>query len=561
MHQENEGKLTPWWKESVIYQIYPRSFQDSNGDGIGDIPGIISRLDHIHGLGVDVIWLSPFYPSPNADMGYDIADYKNIHTDYGTMEDFDHLLSEIHSRGMKLIIDIVLNHTSETHPWFIESRSSIDNPYRRYYFWKDPAPGGGPPNNWQSFFGGPAWTFDHSTGQYYLHLFTKEQPDVNWENEHVRQAYRDILRFWLDKGVDGFRLDVIPLISKRLDFKDTPYADFQHTIQYVYSNGDRIHEYIKWLHHEVFSDYPVMTLGEGPGIMPSNVNLYTGNDRSELNMIYHLDHMFIDFGDGDKFDHGEWTLEKFMKIFDEWDEALGDSGWISISLDNHDFPRMVSRFGNDGEYWKQSAKLLATCILTMRGTPGIYQGSEIGMKNVAFQRIEDYRDVETLNFHRKYLDKGFTTEEFLKRVHRQGRDNARTPVQWSDAPNGGFTTGEPWIGVHPEYREINAANALDDPDSIYYYYRDMIALRKQNPVLVTGVYKRLSGMPDNIFAYSRQLEGEIWLVVLNFYEGTAQIVLPPGVWKSKINNYGPSGELYRGSTQLEPWQSMVLKKN
>jgi oligo-1,6-glucosidase len=377
-----------WWRESVIYQIYPRSFRDSNGDGIGDLRWIIHQLDYLAELGVDIIWLSPIYASPNDDNGYDISDYRAIMSEFGTMADFDELLAGLHERGLRLMLDLVVNHTSDEHAWFQASRSSKDNPYRDYYFWK-PAP----PSTWPSFFGGEAWELDPATGEYYLHLFSKKQPDLNWENPKVREEVYALMRFWLDKGVDGFRMDVIPFISKRLDFPSVDLSDFGRVVEETYANGPRLHEFLQEMNREALAPYDVTTVGEAPGVPPRLANLYVGKDRGELDMIFHFGHMFLDWGPRGKFDLASWDLRDFKAVFNDWYAALGEDGWISPFLDNHDFPRMVSRWGNDGPYRVQSAKLLATLLLTLRGTPSIYQGSEIGMTNVAFPGIDDYRDI------------------------------------------------------------------------------------------------------------------------------------------------------------------------
>ena len=443
-----------WWKEAVIYQIYPRSFKDSNGDGVGDIRGIIEKLDYLKDLGIDVIWISPIYQSPNDDNGYDISDYYNIMDEFGTMADFDELLEGIHARGMRLLMDLVVNHTSDEHEWYQQARQSKDSPYRDYYYFRPE-----PPNNWLSLFGGPAWDYDPVAEEYYLHLFTKKQPDLNWENPKVRQEVYQLMRFWLDKGVDGFRMDVIPMISKYLDFPDGDFSDFNNVIATLYTNGPRVHEFLQEMHEEVLQHYDVMTVGEGVGIAPAQANLYVGESRKELNMIFHFGHMFIDHGPGGKFDIVDFKLSEFKAIFDTWDQGIGQEGWLNIYLDNHDFPRMVSRFANDQEYRVESAKMLAILILSLRGTPCIYQGSEIGMTNVAFNSLDDYRDVETINAYNEYKASGKDLDELLKIVHVQGRDNVRTPFQWDDSANGGFTVGNPWIKANPNYTEINAQAA------------------------------------------------------------------------------------------------------
>jgi len=500
-----------WWKESVIYQIYPRSFNDSNGDGIGDLPGIQEKLDYLQHLGVDVIWLSPIYQSPNDDNGYDISDYYAIMKDFGAMEDFEALLRDIHQRGMRLLMDLVVNHTSDEHRWFQEARRDPDGPYRDYYIWKPE-----PPNNWLSMFGGSAWEYDAVAGAYYLHLFTKKQPDLNWENPKVRQEIYQLMRFWLDKGVDGFRMDVIPMISKRLDFPTADYSDFNRVIEELYCNGPRVHEFLREMHEEVLQHYDIMTVGEGVGIRPEQANLYVGADRRELNMIFHFGHMFIDHGPGGKFDIVPFDLSHFKQIFMDWDIAVGDSGWLNIYLDNHDFPRLVSRFGDDGFYHTESAKMLAILLLTLRGTPCIYQGTELGMTNVAFPSFDDYRDVETRNAYEAARAEGADLQQLLRTVHHQGRDNVRPPIQWDDEQQAGFTTGEPWLAVNPNYRKLNARQALADETSIFHFYRRMLALRRAHLTLVYGRFEVIAPEREDIFAYSRSDESDRYFVILNF---------------------------------------------
>ncbi|MEO0777914.1 MAG: alpha-glucosidase [Bacteroidota bacterium] len=510
-----------WWKESVIYQIYPRSFNDSNGDGVGDLRGIIEKLDYLQELGIDIVWLSPIYQSPNDDNGYDISDYYGIMDEFGTMADFDELLAGIHQRGMKLLMDLVVNHSSDEHAWFEASRQSKDNPYRDYYFWR-PGKNGGPPNNWQSFFGGSAWRYDPLTEEYFLHLFTKKQPDLNWENPRVRQDIYRMMRFWLDKGVDGFRMDVIPLISKRLDFADVDHDDFGRIVEEVYANGPRVHEFLQEMHEEVLRHYDIMTVGEGPGIGTVEAPLYVGEGRRELNMIFHFGHMFIDMGKGGRLDVVPFDLVAFKRIFTDWHHAMGEHSWINVYLDNHDFSRMVSRFGNDGKYRVASAKLLALLLLTMRGTPCIYQGSEIGMTNVAFPSLDDYRDVEIRNAIDKCRAEGGDEEALLRAIQHAGRDNARTPIQWDASPQAGFTTApEPWIKVNPNYPEINAAAVVADPNSIYYTYRDLLALRKQHPTLIYGDYRIVAAEHPQLFAYYRFAEAGEYFVALHFGEAAA----------------------------------------
>jgi len=543
-----------WWKEQVIYQIYPRSFKDSSGDGIGDIPGIISKLDYLKELGVDIIWLSPIYESPNDDNGYDISDYYKIHPEFGTMHDFDALLNGLHDRDMKLIMDLVVNHSSDEHEWFEKSKSSTDNEYRDYYFWK-PGKNNGPPNNWKSFFGGSAWEFDKQTGEYYLHIFTKKQPDLNWENEKLRNDIYRILEFWLEKGVDGFRMDVIPLISKRLEFEDSTQSTFGKVVQEVYSNGPRVHEFINEMYERVLSKYDVMTVGEGPGISKDVGLKYVGHDRGELNMIFHLDHMFLGFGPKGRFDQLPYNWKDIKKIFQEWYDAMNTSGWVSIFLDNHDFVRMVSRFGNDKEFRVESSKLLAMLVLTMRGTPCIYQGSEIGMTNVKFDSLEDFRDVETLNFYNEFVAAGMSPHKFIDIANNHGRDNVRTPIQWTDSDNGGFTKGKPWINVNPNFNQINVASALKNKQSIFYFYKELLHFRKNTPALIYGDWKVVDQDSENIYMYTRILNESGYLIVLNHSDKHSPIDLYEFPAKLLVmSNYNN-----RMKEVLLPWECRIYK--
>lgn len=552
----SSGTHRKWWKEEVIYQIYPRSFKDSNGDGIGDLRGIISKLDYLKDLGVDIIWLSPIYKSPNDDNGYDISDYYDIHPEFGTMADFDELLAGLHGRGMKLIMDIVVNHTSDEHEWFQEARKSKNNPYRDYYFWKE-GRAGAEPNNWPSFFGGSAWEYNEPTDDYYLHLFTKKQADLNWENPKVREEVHAILKFWLDKGINGFRMDVIPLISKRLAFADAEHDKLNEIIEHVYSNGPKVHQYINEMYEKVIKHYDVMTVGEGPGINTEVGLKYVGHNRGELNMIFHLDHMFLGHGELGKFDPVAYGWSDVKRIFSEWDEAMGDSGWISIFLDNHDFPRLVSRFGNDKEYRKESAKLLAMMILTLRGTPCIYQGSELGMTNVHFDSIDDYKDVETINFHKEFLKRGVSTEEFLKLVHENGRDNVRTPMQWNSEKNAGFTSGVPWIDINPNYKDINAADTLaEGAGSIFEFYKTMLEFRRTNSTLVYGQFEIISQDSVNLFIYKRSDENDCFIVMLNHSDEEEDVNID-------LQDYSEvmCTQKMGSSLRLRPWQAKIFQMN
>jgi len=539
-----------WWKESVIYQIYPRSFNDSNGDGIGDLRGIIEKLDYLKELGIDIIWLNPIYKSPNDDNGYDISDYTDIMDEFGTMADFDELLEGIHARGMRLVMDLVVNHSSDEHAWFQESRKSKDNPYRDYYFWRPE-----PMNNWQSFFGGSVWEKDDLTGEYYLHLFSKKQPDLNWENPKVRQEVYKLMRFWLDKGIDGFRMDVIPFISKRMEFLDTNQSDFGKVIEDVYANGPKVHDYIQEMYREALAPYDVMTVGEGSGIPPHLANLYVGSDRKELSMIFHFGHMGIDHGAGGRFDPKTWQLADFKRIFKEWNEAVGEVGWVNVFLDNHDFPRMVSRFANDQEYRTESAKLLATLLLTMCGTPCIYYGSEIGMTNIMLDNWEEVQDIEAKNAYKAAQEKGTDITQLLQKVNKNGRDNARTPMQWDDSLHGGFTTGMPWLKVNPNYTKVNVAESLQNPNSIFYYYQKLLQLRKANPTLIYGNYEMLATTKEQLFAYRRwDSDGEFY-IFLNFSSKAIDNIFLPTDKKLEvfISNYQPDPIF------LKPWEARVYK--
>lgn len=547
-----------WWKEGIIYQIYPRSFKDSNGDGVGDLQGIISKLDHIQALGIDILWLSPIYQSPNDDNGYDISDYYRIMDDFGSMEDFDLLLEEIHKRGMRLLMDLVVNHTSDEHMWFQEARKSKDNPYRDYYVWKAPVDGE-LPNNWPSFFGGSAWEYDDLTEEYYLHLFTRKQPDLNWENPKVRQEVYDIMRFWLDKGVDGFRMDVISLLSKQQDFPPVTTDNFQEIILKHYANGPRIHEFLQEMYEEVLHHYDAVSIGEGVGIPAEKALEYVGDDRKELDMIYHFGHMFIDHGPMGRMDPTAYSLSSFYEVFESWDNILAEKGWGSIYLGNHDFPRMVSRFGDDQAYWKESAKLLATLVLTLRGTPTIYQGDEIGMTNVPFNSIEDYRDVELFNAFQSSKGESngqFNVQAFIQVAQKQGRDNARTPMQWTDEVHGGFTKGSPWIKANPNFTYINVEAQQEDPDSIFHYYRKLIGIRKKDLAWIYGDQTVMRGEVESVYRFLREFEGRKKYVVLNFSNHIQSMHWEiPVEAKLLLSNYSDED---RGG-ELRPWEARIYE--
>lgn len=553
-----------WWKESVVYQIYPRSFMDSNGDGIGDIQGIISKLDYLNNLGVNVIWLSPVYKSPNDDNGYDISDYQEIMDDFGTIQDWEVLIEEMHKRGMKLMMDLVVNHTSDEHKWFIESRKSKDNPYRDYYIWR-PGKNGNEPNNWVSFFSGSAWQYDKTTDEYFLHLFSKKQPDLNWENPKVRKEVYDMMTWWLEKGVDGFRMDVINLISKVEGLPSAGEDRYAWGGEY-FMNGPRVHEFLQEMNKEVLSKYDIITVGEGPGASVEDAAKYANNQGSELNMIFTFEHMDIDSGPGGKWDLKPWKLADLKAVMSKWQKGLEDRGWNSLYLNNHDQPRMVSRFGDDAEYRNESAKMLGTFLHMMQGTPYIYQGEEIGMTNVKFESIEDYNDLEILNMYReKVTEGGQDVAKVMESIYVKGRDNARTPMHWDDSENAGFTSGKPWLKVNPNYKEINAKIALEDSNSIYYYYQNLIKLRKEYDIIVYGNYDLILEEHDQIYAYTRRLGNETLLVILNFYAENPNFQLPENIsFKSKqliISNYDVSENEDIQSISLRPYEARVYLLN
>ena len=546
-----------WWKEAVVYQIYPRSFADSNGDGIGDLNGITAHLDYLKELGIDVVWVSPIYASPNHDNGYDISDYQAIMKEFGTMEDFDRMLSGIHERGMKLVMDLVANHTSNEHAWFVESRKGKDNPYRDYYIWRD-GKDDGPPNNWGSAFSGSAWQFDEASGQYYLHLFTKEQPDLNWANPSVRNAIFDMMTWWCEKGIDGFRMDVIGMIGKE-NYNDGPvspgalYGAFAPSCMHT----EATHRYLREMRERVLSHYDLLTVGETSGTT-ENALRYANEDESELNMVFSFEHN-DDLNDGTELakwsDHGA-PLRDVRAVFNRWQLALQGKAWNTVYLGNHDQPRQVSRYGNDSELFRtRSAKMLATLIHTLRGTPYVYQGEELGMTNIYFTDISQYQDVENHNAWRQWVESGrVDAQDMLRYFARISRDNARTPMQWNTEKNAGFTTGEPWIPVNRNYLLINAEDQVHDPDSVYHYYRKLIALRHANPVFVYGFFEPLLEEDENVWAYRRNFEGEILTVVLNWTDKKVPCRLVDETeGEELISNY-PTHQ--KGI--LQPYEAIVL---
>jgi oligo-1,6-glucosidase len=548
-----------WWKESVVYQIYPRSFYDSDGDGIGDLRGIIQKLDYLKELGINVVWLSPVYKSPNDDNGYDISNYRDIMDEFGTLAHWEEMLAGMHQRGIKLVMDLVVNHTSDEHPWFVESRKSKDNPYRDYYIWRPPRDGR-EPNNWRGNFGGSVWEFDPVTGDYYLHLFTRRQPDLNWENPKVRAEVYDLMHWWLQKGVDGFRMDVINMISKLPGLPDAPVVNadrFQPAGPY-YTHGPRLLEFLAEMKREVLSHYDLLTVGETPLATPERAAAITNEQTGALNMLFQFEHVDLDQGGA------AWSLVDLKRVMTRWQKGLEGRGWNSLYLSNHDQPRMVSRFGNDGRYRVESAKMLATMLHLQQGTPFVYQGEEIGMTNVAFDSIGDYRDIATLNLYHEFVDeKGIPPQVVMEQVHARSRDNARTPMQFNATPNAGFTTGIPWIKVNPNYPAINVEQAMADPNSILAYYRQLIALRKANPVIVYGRYDLLLPVDESIYAFTRTLEDDRLLVILNFTQDKAVFTLDGAISYSAqdllISNYPADPAQEIRTLKLRPYEARVYR--
>ena len=530
-----------WWKGAVVYQIYPRSFADSDGDGVGDLPGITGRLDHLATLGVDVLWLSPVYASPQDDNGYDISDYTDVDPLFGTLDDLRHLIEEVHARGMRLVMDLVVNHTSDEHPWFVESRSSRDNPRRDWYVWRDPR-ADGVPNNWLASFSGPAWTLDEATGQYYLHLFSPKQPDLNWENPEVRTALWEMMRWWLDQGVDGFRMDVINHISKLPGLPDAPGGA-------GWLNGPRIHEYLAEMNREVLRDRGLIAVGEMPGCTVADARAYTDPGRHELNMVFTFEHVTLDEGPGGKWDLRPLDLRALKRNLADWQVGLGEVGWNSLYWNNHDQPRVVSRWGNDGQHRVASAKALGTVLHLLRGTPYVYQGEELGMTNAGFTGLAQYRDIESLNWAAEAAGRGVPLDSIMASLAAKGRDNARTPMQWDASPNAGFSTGTPWLDVNPNHTHVNAEAALADSASVFHHYRRLIELRHSLDVVVHGDFTLLAPDDPQLFAYRRTLGGSVLTVVANLSDAAA--ALPPEV--------DMAGEVILGERTdvLAPWAAFV----
>ena len=552
-----------WWKESVVYQIYPRSFCDSNGDGIGDLNGITGKLDYLKELGIDVIWLSPVYKSPNDDNGYDISDYQAIMDEFGTMEDFDRMLATAHEKGIKIMMDLVVNHTSDEHNWFIESRKSTDNPDRDYYIWRPAKEDGSLPNNWGSCFSGPAWEYDKTTDMYFLHLFSKKQPDLNWDNPAVRQDVFDMMNWWLKKGVDGFRMDVISLISKEPGLPDKETGINGYATFNVSANGPHVHEYLQEMRQKALNNADTITVGECSGVTLEEAKKYARSDEKELNMVFQFEHMDVDSDEK----AGKWTTRKMdlrnlKKILTRWQKGLQDIAWNSLYWENHDQPRSVSRFGNDSdEYREISAKMLATCIHMMQGTPYVYQGEELGMTNCPFNTLDNFRDLESINAFHELTEQGKMTEEdMMAAIGYKGRDNARTPMQWDDSAYAGFSTTNPWIMVNPNYTKINAKDQVNREDSVFKYYQKLIKLRHESELIVYGTYDLILDDDKDIYAYIRTLGDEKLIVYCNFSENTREVELPEEFVNKKvlISNY--SDAKANQKITLRPYEAIVIQK-
>ncbi|UNK21441.1 alpha-glucosidase [Paenibacillus sp. N3/727] len=538
-------KDVKWWQTAVVYQIYPRSFQDSDGDGIGDLRGIINRIDYLKLLGITAIWLSPVYKSPNDDNGYDISDYQDIMDEFGTMDDMEELIAKANEAGIKIIMDLVVNHTSDEHKWFIEAKKSRDNEYRDYYVWRDPK-NGGVPNGLGSIFSGSAWELDEASGQYYLHLFSKRQPDLNWENEKVRQEVYDMMNFWLDKGVGGFRMDVIDLIGKIPDKEIT-------------GNGPKLHEYLQEMNPKTFGSHDVLTVGETWGATPEIAKLYSDPARNELSMVFQFEHVSLDQQEGkDKWDLKPLNIAELKKVLVKWQTSLGDQGWNSLFWNNHDLPRIVSRWGNDKQFHDQSAKMFAVLLHMMKGTPYIYQGEEIGMTNYPVSSIDEVEDIESVNMYHARLANGYAVSDIIESINAKGRDNARTPMQWDGSDNAGFTTGTPWLYVNQNHTTINVKQNIENPDSIFYTYQRLIQLRKDNPIIVWGDFELIENTPDDMFAYYRLYEGERWLVAANISEKENDFSVDEEVSEIIMSNYNRT-EIDVKHLTLRPYEVFALK--
>jgi len=557
-----------WWKSAVVYQVYPRSFADASGDGVGDLRGIASRLDHLSRLGVDVLWLSPVYASPQADNGYDISDYQSIDPLFGTLDDFDELLAALHARGIRLVMDLVVNHTSDEHPWFLASRSSADDPLRDWYWWRPPRAGyaagdpGAEPTNWESFFSGPTWTLDPATGEYYLHLFDRKQPDLNWENPQVRQAVYAMMRWWLDRGVDGFRMDVINVISKDPDLPDgapTHAGLGDGSPHYMTRPG--VHDFLQEMRREVFDgrDAELLTVGEMPGVTWEQARLFTDPARRELDMVFQFEHVGLDHGPGGKFDPVPLDVRALKASLGRWQTELGDVGWNSLYWNNHDQPRVVSRFGDDERWWRESATALATVLHLHRGTPYVYQGEELGMTNAPFAGVEDLRDVESLNYWAQATALGHSADDVMRGIRAMGRDNARTPVQWDASPNAGFTTGDPWLPVNPNHTWLNAAAQYDDPHSVFHHYRRLIDLRHRLPVVAHGDFRMLHAEHPTAYVYERTLDQDRLLVAANLSADPVDLQVD-AAWAGGevVLTNGTDAAVHDDRVHLGPWAAFVV---
>ncbi|HAS8561597.1 TPA: alpha-glucosidase [Vibrio vulnificus] len=538
-----------WWHDAVVYQIYPRSFCDSNNDGIGDLNGIIGKLDYLKTLGVNVLWLSPVYKSPMDDNGYDISDYQDIAAEFGTMADMQNLLAQAKARDIRVVMDLVVNHTSDEHPWFVEARKSKDNPYRDYYIWRDAKPDGSVPDDQGSIFGGSAWQWDEATQQYYFHLFSKRQPDLNWENPKVQQEVHKMMNWWIDQGIGGFRLDVIDLIGKEID-------------KGITGNGPRLHPLLQEMNRATFGDKDLLTVGETWGATPEIAKLYSDPERHELSMVFQFEHITLTWQHGDKWNPIPLDLKQFKHVLTKWQTELSNQGWNSLFWNNHDLPRVVSKYGDDKRYRVESAKMLATALHFLKGTPYIYQGEEIGMTNVAFESLDQYKDIETLNFYKVKTESGVSHQHMMDAIHENSRDNARTPMQWSASPNGGFSQAEPWIEVNPNYPEINVEQALADSDSIFYHYQKLIELRKQHPAIVYGDFTPLFAEHDSVFAYVRSHQDEQLLVINNFSDQEVSLELPDNLQNKEVNcliyNYDLL-DILGVTLSLKPYQCYAFK--
>ncbi len=555
------NKETAWWKKSVVYQVYPKSFYDSDGDGFGDLNGLCEKLPYLEKLGIDVIWLNPIYKSPQVDNGYDISNYREIEPKLGTMEDFDHLLAEAHKRGIRILLDLVVNHTSDKHPWFEEAKKSKENPYHDYYIWKDEVV-----NNWGSSFGGSTWEYVEEVGQYYLHLFAKEQPDLNWENPKVREDVYDILRFWLEKGIDGFRMDVITLISKDPAYPDGPIIQNKAYGSYYAgcASGPKVHDYLQEMNQEVLSKYDVMTVGEAPHTSADEAMPYTAADRHELNMVFHFDHMHLDYDENGKYAKNRVKLTDLKQVMTEWQEKMQScNGWNSLYWSNHDQARAVTRFGNESpEYRVISAKMLGTVLHMMQGTPYIFEGEELGMTNAFFDKIEDYRDLEAIDTFKDFTGrKGFSAKDTLELLRLKSRDNARTPMHWDDSKNAGFTNGTPWIDVIGNYKEINVKECLEDKNSVFYYYQKLIQLRHEMPIITDGVYELLDEENEKVYTYLRKGENETLVIIANFTDETISYHVDNKVQAKDselvISNYEDAPEKFSNEITLKPYGAYV----